>query len=180
MIYSYKQCKERIGSDFLMLREIECGHLYKLAAGAYSYTPDHSELELFQFLYPNAVFTMGSAFYYHELTDVVPEKLEIASVRDSSKIKLDYVKQHFYPEKTFSIGVSQIEWQGEPLKLYDKERMLIELIRHKNKIPFDFYKEIVTSYRNVVMDLDTQKLEDYTIHFPASKKILDTIQLEIF
>lgn len=57
--------------------------------------------------------------------------------------------------------------------------MLIELIRHKNKLPFDYYKEIVSNYRNKTYELDIQWLEENVSKFPGAKKIMDIIQLEV-
>lgn len=43
----------------------------------------------------------------------------------------------------FEIGKSQINYNNVQINIYNKERMLIELIRNKNTIPFDYYKEII-------------------------------------
>ena len=33
------------------------------------------------------------------------------------------------------------------IHMYNKERMLVELLRNKNKLPFDYYKEILENYK---------------------------------
>jgi len=38
------------------------------------------------------------------------------------------------------LGVEEKTINGTTIKLYSKERLLVELVRHKNKIPFDYYK----------------------------------------
>ena len=96
------------------------------------------------------------------------------------KIKDKEIKQLFYPKETVNLGVEEKNILGTSVKVYTKERMLIELIRHKNKIPFDYYKEIVSNYRNKTYELDIQWLEENVSKFPASKKIMDIIQLEVF
>ncbi len=52
------------------------------------------------------------------------------------------------------LGVEEKIINKTTIKIYSKERLLIELIRHRNKIPFDYYKEIISSYRNKIYDLD--------------------------
>lgn len=180
MISDYKKCITELGSKYMVLREVNMGNLYKVAPGVYSDSTNVSELEILLAQYPEATFTSSSAYFYHGLTDSIPEKFNIASVRDTSKIKKTNIQQHFYPAKIFAIGIEEMPWENATIKLYDKERMLIELVRHKNKMPFDLYKEIVSNYRNISTSLDSEKLADYIQNFPAANKIAGTIQLEVY
>ena len=54
--------------------------LFKVQEGIYSTDKDFSTQELISLKYPDAIFTMDSAFYYHNLTDVIPEKEYLALV----------------------------------------------------------------------------------------------------
>ena len=55
----------------------------------------------------------------------------------------------------------------------------MDLVRLKNKIPFDYYKEIIGSYRRIINELDFFNMEDYAGMLKHGKKIMDTIQLEV-
>ena len=44
---------------------------------------------------------------------------------------------------------------------------------------FDYYKEIIESYRRAVYDLDIQKLQEYTAIFPKGDAIMQSIELEV-
>lgn len=44
------------------------------------------------------------------------------------------------------------------INIYDEERMLVELIRRKNTIPFDYYKEIISNYRKKIDKIDIYNL----------------------
>lgn len=57
--------------------------------------------------------------------------------------------------------------------------MFIELVRNKNKIPFDYYKEIMLNYRRVISKLDLEKIEDYARKLPKTNMVLDALQLEV-
>ena len=57
--------------------------------------------------------------------------------------------------------------------------MLIELIRASKNLPFDYYKEIIESYRRTVYSLDIQKLQEYITAFPKSDAIMEAIELEV-
>ena len=71
MLFSSKECKEKYGNYYQINKAIQAGTLYKVADAVYSDTPRVSELEIIMYRYPQAVFTLNSAFYYHGLTDVI-------------------------------------------------------------------------------------------------------------
>lgn len=76
---------------------------------------------------------MDSAFYFHNLTDVIPNKITLATKRNALRIKDNKITQVFTSEKLFEIGKTQIVVEGATINIYDKERMLIELIRNRKK-----------------------------------------------
>lgn len=179
MLISYNDCISQYGNDYKLNKAVAAGELFKVKSGIYSTKKTFSELEIVAFRYPNAVFTMNSAFYYHSLTDVIPDGYHLATEKDAAKIKDKSIKQYFVRKERFDIGVTTKKYNGVDINVYDLERMLIELIRNKNKLPFDYYKEIIENYRNRVYDLDTQKLQEYIKHFPKSQAIFESIQLEV-
>lgn len=179
MLISYADCISQYGNDYKLNKAVAAGKLFKVKSGVYSTKKNSSELEVVAFKYSNAVFTLNSAFYYHSMTDVIPDMYYLATDKDAAKISDKTVKQVFVRKERFDIGVTTIKHQGVNLRIYDLERMLIELIRNKNKLPFDYYKEIIDNYRNRVYELDVQKLQEYIIHFPKSQAIFEAIQLEV-
>ena len=58
--------------------------------------------------------------------------------------------------------------------------MLIELIKNKKSIPFDYYKEVILNYRNIVDDLQNWKIEQYLENYSQGERIFDIIQKEVF
>lgn len=179
MLMSYQDCENRYKNNYQMRKALEAGLLYKIEPGIYADTPHVSELELVSFKYGQAVFTMDSAFYYHGLTDVIPEQYHLATLRDAHKIRRKQTKQYFYREDIFPIGISTLQHCGTPIRIYDKERMLIELLRNKKNIPFDYYKEIIESYRKRIQSLDIESLQEYIMLFPKQNHIWESIELEV-
>ena len=179
MLFSSKECKEKCGNYYQINKAIQAGTLYKIADGIYSDTPRVSEIEIIMYRYPQTVFTLNSAFYYHSLTDVIPNKYYLASVRDTHKIPDPQIKQVFYAADRFSVGISETVYQGMTIRIYDRERMLIELIRSAKNLPFDYYKEIIESYRRTIHSLDIQKLQEYIPAFPKGDAIMEAIELEV-
>ncbi len=83
-------------------------------------------------------------------------------------------------ENLFELGKENIIFEGVSINIYDKEKMLIELIKNKSNIPFDYYKEVILNYRNIVDDLKNWKIEQYLENYSLEEHILDIIQKEVF
>ena len=85
----------------------------------------------------------------------------MATTRDATKIKDERVKQYFISDGFFEEGIETVDYKGYEIRIYNKERMLIELVRYKSKLPFDYYKEIILGYRKLVPSLDviSEKME---------------------
>ncbi len=180
MLYSYEDCVLKFGNDYQIKKMQEVGQISRILPGIYTDAKKHAELDIVCFKYPKAVFTSYSAFYYHSLTDTIPDMYYLGTLRDSAKITDERVKQSFYREEVFHIGIERKLYQNINIQIYDKERMLIELIRGKKKMPFDFYKEVIGSYRRITDNLDIEKLQEYVVCFPAADSIFKAIQLEVF
>lgn len=179
MIYKYKDAVNKLGSKYLLKKAIEEGTFFQHGKGIYSDTKYVPELQIISMKYPKAIFTMDSAFYYHGLTDVIPEKYYIATDRDAAKIYKKNIIQIFENKSLLNLGVEQMETQGCLINIYNKERLLVELLRHKNKLPFDYYKEILLNYRDIIHDLDIPLIQDYAYRVPKTSMIMEILQLEV-
>ncbi|MBR5596912.1 MAG: hypothetical protein IKW30_05845 [Lachnospiraceae bacterium] len=179
MILTYKQCMEKYGSDYMLKKEIAEGNIFQKEKGIYSLSRTCYELEIICAKYPKAVFTGDSAFYYHNLTDVIPDYYHLATIRTDARIKDVRVKQTFIKEDIFDMGIIKMSYHNTEICIYNLERMLIELVRFRGKLPFDYYKEIIGSYRNRVDNIDFTKVEEYAARFKYSDKMMQIIELEV-
>ena len=179
MLYSYNQCIEKYGSKYLVKKAVESGELFRKEKGVYSDEKYVSSLEIISMKYPNAIFTLNSAFYYYDLTDTIPEHYYLATSRGAAKIQDKRVIQIFENSDALELGITYLEKEGCRIKIYDRERMLVELLRNKNKLSFDYYKEILLNYRKIIEDLDMQAIQDYVYAVPKSEMIMETMQLEV-
>ena len=180
MLFSSKECKEKYGNYYQINKAIQAGTLYKVADGVYSDTPRVSEVEIIMYRYPQTVFTLNSAFYYHGLTDVIPNRYYLATVRDTHKIPDPKIKQVFYSTDKFSVGIFDLAYQGTTIRIYDRERMLIELIRSAKNLPFDYYKEIIANYRKKTDKIDIYKIQEYISYYKNESSLYDTLMREVF
>lgn len=180
MLLSYSDCLNRWKSDYQIKKQISDGKLHQIEKGVYSDIPEVSSLAVITFKYPKGIMTMDSAFYYHGLTDVVPDRFHIATDKHAIYINDARIHQYYVLSDILNLGVTTMERRDATIRIYDKERMLIELLRFKNKFPFDYYKEIISSYRNIIYDLDIERIQDYADSFPRSKMINDALEMEVF
>lgn len=181
MIYRYSELLKKgiYNNDIEIKRAINENKLFKIEFGLYSDKKINSKLEIISKKYENYIFNSDSAFFYHGLTDNIPLKYHLSGRRGSQKIKNEDVIQTFMDDKYFEIGDSFIFYNNVKLRIYDKERMLIELVRNKNSISYDMYKEIINNYRNIINSLNLLKLQDYLCKFNDGEKYLRIIQEEV-
>ena len=180
MLLSYDECIKRFKSDYQIKKQIEAKKLYKIEKGIYSTDEYVPELSVVAMKYPNAVLTMNSALYMHGLTDVIPKQYFLSTNKDSAKIADKRVKQSFEQVDYLYVGMTEKEYQGSKVKIYSKERLLIEVIRNRRKLPYDYYKEIIQNYRKQIYNLDIEAIEEYATTFPKSKLITEVLQAEVF
>jgi len=180
MIITYAECLDKWQSDYQIKKQIAAGNLFQIEKGVYADNPDVSTLAVLSAKYPKAVFTMDSAFYYHSLTDVIPDKYHIATDKHSIYLSDKRIRQYYVQSDIFNIGVMTMTRRDAIFKIYDRERMLIELLRYKNKLPYDYYKEILGNYRNMIYELDIERIQEYASTFPRHKMISDALDAEVF
>lgn len=180
MIYTYAECLGKWQSDYQIKKQIASGELFQIEKGFYSDTPDVSTLALIAAKYPKAIFTMDSAFYYHGLTDVIPDEYHVATDKHSIYLSDKRIHQYYIQTEILKKGVSTMTRRDATFRIYDRERMLIELLRYKNKLPFDYYKEILSNYRNLIYELDLERIQEYAATFPKHKMVSEALDKEVF
>ena len=179
MLMTTSECMAKYGSFYRIAQAVRKGELCKVARGVYSDDRRHRSAELLLKKYPTAAVTMLSAYYYYGFTDNVPDKIHLAVERDGTKIRDENVVEYFVPKGTGGIGVVNTVLHGMELRIFDKERLLIETMRMRTKLPLDLYHEVIGSYRKEVDALYPAKIEDYLESFPKSNVIFDAIKREV-
>lgn len=179
MVYTYSDCLERFGSKYFINKLVLEGKLFKQEKGIYSDERYVPELQVISMKYPKAVFTLNSAFYYHNLTDDIPDLYYLMTSRGTSRIVDKRVVQTFENSDHLMMGAEFFLQNGVQIQMYNKERMLVELLRNKNKLPFDYYKEILGNYRTIIQELDIPLIQDYAYALPKSGMIVEALQMEV-
>ena len=87
MLLTYQECLDKYGSDYQLKKEITSGTIFMKEKGIYSTKRNVSEIDVILRKYPKTVCTGKSAFYYHSLTDVIPDHYFLATRRTDTRIK---------------------------------------------------------------------------------------------
>ena len=179
MLMTYKESASQYGNAYQIEKRIESGVLFKIEEGFYSDTPNCGELCILIKKYPKAVLTGNYAFYYYGFTDLIPDKYTFATTSKAAPMTDPRVSQSYVRDDIFPIGVVEVEIENTKAKIYDRERMLIELLRNKNSMPYDLYKEILLHYRKIIDSLEIWRIQEYAAIFPKSKLISKALDEEV-
>lgn len=182
MLYNYKEVIKKYKNDYKLNLALNDNEIFKVEKGIYSDSKNPNLLGVYSKRYPNSIITMDSAFYFYNFTDVIPTKIHLATASSSHTIENSKINQIFVKDSIFDEGkVSAfLENEKQIINIYDKERLLIELIRKKSQIPLDYYKEIIRNYREESHLLNVRKLEKYASFYHNSNKLLEILQMEVF
>ena len=180
MLKTRSECIKEYGSDYFINQLINEGKLFRIEKGIFSENEHIPELAILSYKYPKAVITMDTAFYLYGLTDEVPDICTMATKREAAPISDKRVKQIFLPRDIIDQGKMTMDYKGYDLQIFDRERMLIELVRYKSKIPFNYYKEILRNYRRILPQLNTEKIRNYAEAVPKSDLVIRTLRTEVY
>ena len=180
MILSYAEALDKYGSRHFVRKALKEKQLVRFGQNQYSTDKVYDSMDAAIKQYPSAIVTGITAYYIHGLTDTVPDTVDLATKRGGTKIVLPYVTQHFIPKEWLDTGSITLFYDGSFIPIYDQERMLLELMRNRSKLPFDLYKEIVAAYRARQDSLNIHRLQDYAEQMPRGRKHLGLILREVF
>ena len=179
-LMGYKACVEHLGSPYQIEKAVADGCLFKMMSGVYSDSGSESELEVLQYRYPESVVTLGTAYYYYDLTDVVPETYDFLTARNARRIHDERIRQYYIPAEVLKVGMVVRTLNGEHVRTYDLERLVIETARMKSALPSDLYKEVILAFRRRSDEIAPSKIVEYLDRFPKRERIERIIDEEVF
>lgn len=180
MIKTYKELILDGLSNDTIKKLLETGKIYKIEKGYYSDNLDFDELEFFSKKYSNSIITLESALFIYGIIKEKPNRHIIATQHKAKVIKCSKIKQVFMSNDIFELGRIKLKVNDFSINIYDKEKILIELIRNKNKYDDKFYQNVMNSYRKIVNELNLAKIYDYVEKYSSCEKILKEIETIIY
>ena len=160
---------------------VQKGYIERVKQGYYrivEHTEDHSEAKLISQLYPDGIICMVSALFYYGYSDRTPINWDIAIDRNTSKARFNidypYVKPYYIDKAHLEYGVTEGRYEDCVLKIFDRDRLICECIKHENKMDREIYNKAIINYIN-----DSQKnitnLLEYAKKRNVHKKVRERI-----
>ena len=167
---------KREGVSYQILQELMAeGLVEKIKYGYYQWQDEKafSEVSVISALFPDAIVCDMSAAMYYGYTDRVPGIWHIAvdnrSARNKFKIDFPQIKPHFISANRLGIGVSEGKIDGITVKIYDRERIICDCLRHINTMDGEVLNTIIQRYVGD-KDKDSARLMEYAARLGVEKK----------
>lgn len=128
------------------------GKVEKVKYGYYQWQDEnaYSEAWLLTNLFPEAIICSMSALVYYGYTDRIPEEWHIAvdnrTARNKFKMDFPKIKPHFIEEERLDIGITEGEIDGKSVKIYDRERVVCDCLRHINTMDGEVFNMVIQRY----------------------------------
>ena len=159
---------------------IQEGVIEKIRPGYYQWIDSNnlSEVVTITRLYPDGILCMDTALLHYGYSDRTPVQWHIAvnkySNRTRFKIDYPFVKPYYVAPEILEIGLCEQEIDGNKVKMYDKERVICDCLRHRNKMDKEIFNKAIQGY---VSDTSKSipKLMEYSVPLRCQKLVKDLI-----
>ena len=156
------------------------GFIEKVRTGYYQWIDSEnlSEVITVNRLFPDGILCMDTALRHYGYSDRTPAEWHIAVSKYSNRtrFKIDYpfVKPYFSAPDILEIGLCEQEIDGNKVRMYDKERVICDCLRYRNKMDKEIFNKAIQSY---VSDTGKSipKLMEYSVPLRCQKLVKDLI-----
>lgn len=156
------------------------GYLQRVRQGYYQLAdePILSDEQIIASTIPEAIISMESALFHYGYSDFMPRVWSVTVPRSASRrlttsvpIKIYYVKDDIY-----DLGKTTINENGASFAIYDRERTICDMFKHRGKVDNEMFSKAVNAYAN-----DTQKnliaLSAYAKKLRVYKKVTELMEV---
>ena len=168
------QAKSAGVPGYCLSKMLASGALYAVARSIYA-LPTHWEDEMYflQYRFGKGIFSHGTALYLHGMTDRTPHQYTMTfphgynpSGAKKQGIVARVTAQHY------ALGVTEaVSACGNPLKVYDMERTLCDIVRGRNAEDIQLVNQAMKAYA-AGKGRDIARLLDYAEKLRVKPKIL--------
>ena len=125
------------------------GYIEKVRTGYYQWIKnvDPSELSTLVRLFPDAILCMDTALRHYGYSDRTAAEWHVVMSKDSNKTRfhIDYpfVKPYFVEPALLELGLTTGTMEGISVRIVDKERMICDCLRYRNKMDREIFKKAI-------------------------------------
>lgn len=99
------------------------------------------------------MYSYETALYLLEMSDRTPHIFDMTFPRGTnvSRLKKDNpnLRCHYVEKEIYEMGITEtVSPLGSTVKLYDRERCICNLIRHKDQVDLQIYSQAIKEYFN--------------------------------
>ena len=125
--------------------------------------------------FPDGVLTMGSALYYYGYLEARPMCWSIAVSKNSSKsrFKQDYplTEPYYTDNDVLSLGVSEIDFAGGKIKIYNRDRLICDVLKYEERLERSDLRRAAFSYIE-----DDNKDINKLLMYARKRRVLKKVQ----
>ena len=130
----------------------ETGTLKRVNRSTYenlSYAGDENDFFSAEAYVPEGVICLMSAARYYDLTNFMPEAVDVAIDRKKKVNTLpDWpeIKIYYFNPTRMDIGVTEITEDGNSFHIFDIEKTVVDIIYYRNKMGIEETSEVLRNY----------------------------------
>lgn len=159
---------------------IQEGVVEKVRHGYYQWidSDNLSEVVTITRLFPDGILCMDTALLHYGYSDRTPAEWHIAvdkfSNRTRFKIDYPFVKPYYVAPEILELGLCEQEIDGNKVRMYDKERVICDCLRYRNKMDKEIFNKAIQGY---VSDTSKSipKLMEYSAPLRCATLVKDLI-----
>lgn len=131
---------------------MDAGRVEKVRYGYYQWVnpEDFSEVGTVIRLFPDAILCMDTALRYYGYSDRTPGVWHLAVSKDSGKsrfhIEYPFVKPYYIEPAVLELGLTKGKMDGHEIRIYDKDRLLCDCLRYRNKMDKEIFNKAIQNY----------------------------------
>ncbi len=161
---------------------IDDGTFVKEGRGLYCLSDEFpDDLQIIQKNNPRVIFSYGTALFLWDMSDRTPHVWDVSVPQgfNATRLKKDNknVRLHYIVSEKWNIGITEtLSPNGNKVRLYDKERCIIDLIKRKDKIDKQVFIQAIREYFSD-KTTDKTKLINYARLFHIEQPVRDYMDI---
>ncbi|MBQ7515504.1 MAG: hypothetical protein IJS96_04420 [Schwartzia sp.] len=146
-----------------------------------SYDGDENDFYSAAAFVPHGVICLMSAAKYYQLTDFLPDAVQVAIDRKKKVSTLPAwpeIKLFYFSPARIDLGVREIHEGDNSFRIYDLEKTVADIISYRNKVGIEETAEILRNFLRR-KDCDLNRLHDYAKKLRCEKPLRNYLEVLI-
>ncbi len=114
-----------------------------------SYNGDENDFYSAEAFVPSGVICLMSAARYYDLTNFLPDSIDVAIERKRKVVTLpDWpcIRIHYFDPSRISLGITEVKEGDNSFHIFNIEKTVVDIIYYRNKIGIEETSEVLRNY----------------------------------